>query len=1101
MFRPVVLIKNINSMFSSIIKITVILLQFSIIITVCNINLIASTATAFTQFESEIISDNSPPSTPTALSSSSSDLTDSTNSYIISNINDSNNKIGDGSVGNVGNDNNLKNDSNKIRNTIADAINSLSNFGIINTSGNSGNIDSVTNINNGNTGHIDGISSNFDDQIISDGGGYSSNIDGGKYGIHPRYRTFVGNNDGLIQIGDGSDGDNYVPSQPRNVTILNVTSDTIKLSWYEPENQNGAIVGYHIFYVHDNQTEVAIVKNFGNSAGPLLNCVLDKLKPYTEYRITVKAFTTKNEGEGSTPIYQRTDISGPSPPIILNLTCHSQDALRIRWKRPNDYYNTIDLYVISFRPVGTTEYENRKENASTEHLETMMILENLTTNSIYEVKVCAASRSVMNPRKLVFGKYSEPRKILLHPNCEKIQPLLRQSHSDYNLAVLVGIVFSCFGIVLIVMAFFLWSRKCFHAAYYYLDDPPNHPTIPQVDWEVAIEVGGEIRAAVPVNEFTKHVASLHADGDIGFSREYEAIQNESIVEDLPCEHSQHPENKRKNRYLNIIAYDHSRVHLHPMPGQKKNLDYINANFIDGYQKSRAFVGTQGPLPDTFDCFWRMIWEQRVAIIVMITNLVERGRRKCDMYWPKDGTETYGVIQVKLVEEEVMATYTVRTLQIKHLKLKKKKQINSEKIVYQYHYTNWPDHGTPDHPLPVLNFVKKSSSANPPDAGPIVVHCSAGVGRTGTYIVLDAMLKQMAAKGVINVFGFLRHIRNQRNFLVQTEEQYIFIHDALVEAIASQETNLRRDQIDELKNNTTFLENQYKNIIQFQTKDIHIASAMKQVNSIKNRGAIFPIEGSRVHLTPKPGEDGSDYINASWLQGFRRLRDFIVTQHPMSHTVKDFWQMVWDHNAQTIVLLSSLDEITFAQFWPDETQPIESDYYRVKFLSKTNKNDYVSRDFVIQSIQDDYELNVKMLHCPSWPDMTNPNSIYDFIVDVHDRTSDYRNGPIVVVDRYGGAQACTFCAITSLSMEMEYDRTANIYTYAKLYHNKRPGVWTSSEDICLIYNILSYLPSNLQLLKRTAIRTEFEEVTTATPDLYSKICSNAVTDAQKLDVVG
>ncbi|XP_043864055.1 tyrosine-protein phosphatase 99A isoform X5 [Drosophila mojavensis] len=634
-----------------------------------------------------------------------------------------------------------------------------------------------------------------------------------------------------------------------------------------------------------------------------------------------------------------------------------------------------------------------------------------------------------------------------------------------------------------------FTRKCFHAAYYYLDDPPHHPNAPQVDWEVPVKIGDEIRAAVPVNEFAKHVASLHADGDIGFSREYEAIQNECVTDDLACEHSQHPENKRKNRYLNITAYDHSRVHLHPTPGQKKNLDYINANFIDGYQKAHAFIGTQGPLPDTFDCFWRMIWEQRVAIIVMITNLVERGRRKCDMYWPKDGVETYGVIQVKLVEEEVMSTYTVRTLQIKHLKLKKKKQCNLEKLVYQYHYTNWPDHGTPDHPLPVLNFIKKSSAANPADAGPIVVHCSAGVGRTGTYIVLDAMLKQIQQKSIVNVFGFLRHIRAQRNFLVQTEEQYIFLHDALVEAIASGETNLTAEQVEELKNCTPYLEQQYKNIIQFQTKDIHIASAMKQVNSIKNRGAIFPIEGSRVHLTPKPGEDGSDYINASWLHGFRRLRDFIVTQHPMSHTIKDFWQMVWDHNAQTIVLLSSLDDINFAQFWPDETTPIESDYYRVKFLNKVNKSDYVSRDFVIQSIQDDYELSVKMLHCPSWPEMSNPNSIYDFIVDVHERCNDYRNGPIVVVDRYGGAQACTFCAISSLAIEMEYCNTANVYQYAKLYHNKRPGVWTSSEDIRLIYNILSYLPGNLNLLKRTALRTEFEDVTTATPDLYSKICSN------------
>ncbi|XP_039150465.1 tyrosine-protein phosphatase 99A isoform X2 [Drosophila simulans] len=882
--------------------------------------------------------------------------------------------------------------------------------------------------------------------------------------------------------------DEGVPSKPQNLTILDVSANSITMSWHPPKNQNGAIAGYHVFHIHDNQTGVEIVKNSRNSVETLIHFELQNLRPYTDYRVIVKAFTTKNEGEPSDQIAQRTDVGGPSAPAIVNLTCHSQESITIRWRRPYEFYNTIDFYIIKTRLAGQDTHRDIRINASAKELETAMILQNLTTNSYYEVKVAAATFSVINPKKIVLGKFSESRIIQLQPNCEKLQPLLRQSHNDYNLAVLVGIIFSCFGIILIIMAFFLW-RKCFHAAYYYLDDPPHHPNAPQVDWEVPVKIGDEIRAAVPVNEFAKHVASLHADGDIGFSREYEAIQNECISDDLPCEHSQHPENKRKNRYLNITAYDHSRVHLHPTPGQKKNLDYINANFIDGYQKGHAFIGTQGPLPDTFDCFWRMIWEQRVAIIVMITNLVERGRRKCDMYWPKDGVETYGVIQVKLIEEEVMSTYTVRTLQIKHLKLKKKKQCNTEKLVYQYHYTNWPDHGTPDHPLPVLNFVKKSSAANPAEAGPIVVHCSAGVGRTGTYIVLDAMLKQIQQKNIVNVFGFLRHIRAQRNFLVQTEEQYIFLHDALVEAIASGETNLMAEQVEELKNCTPYLEQQYKNIIQFQPKDIHIASAMKQVNSIKNRGAIFPIEGSRVHLTPKPGEDGSDYINASWLHGFRRLRDFIVTQHPMAHTIKDFWQMVWDHNAQTVVLLSSLDDINFAQFWPDEATPIESDHYRVKFLNKTNKSDYVSRDFVIQSIQDDYELTVKMLHCPSWPEMSNPNSIYDFIVDVHERCNDYRNGPIVIVDRYGGAQACTFCAISSLAIEMEYCSTANVYQYAKLYHNKRPGVWTSSEDIRVIYNILSFLPGNLNLLKRTALRTEFEDVTTATPDLYSKICSN------------
>ncbi|KAF5274572.1 hypothetical protein FQA39_LY07184 [Lamprigera yunnana] len=845
-----------------------------------------------------------------------------------------------------------------------------------------------------------------------------------------------------------------VPGKPLNVTVLAVTSNSVYLSWQEPLHANGPIKGYRIYYMHSNLTGVVSYELHGTAASHVHYNLTD-LKPNTEYDIWVKAYTANHEGEQSDSIINKTDIGGPSSPEILNLTCQAQDAIYLQWQRPLEFFNSIDFYYIYVYTVGALMYDNISLSASKDHLQTSYLIKNVTMDMLYQVQVSAASYSQYT-NKVIEGPPSDAKEVLVQIDCDKLQQYMRRTTGELSAGMIAGVGCAVFAFIFGILAFVVW-RKCFYATYYYLDDVPCSVPTNSLDWNTKSDSSsGDYKGAIAVDMFAKHVAELHSDGDIGFSKEYEAIQ--SNTDDYSSEHSKHNDNRAKNRYLNIIAYDHSRVQLLQMPGQKKNVDYINANYIDGFQWSKAYIGTQGPLPSTFDCFWRMVWEQRVTIIVMITNLVERGRRKCDMYWPKEGTETYGVIQVKLVKEDVMATYTVRTLQIRHLRIKKKKAAMAEKLVYQYHYTNWPDHGTPDHPLPVLHFVKKSASANPPDGGPIIVHCSAGVGRTGTYIVLDAMLKQIRTRNEVNIFGFLRHIRSQRNFLVQTEEQYIFIHDSLLEAIESGETNIKKNQFSKyvavLQSNNTeekgeqwkSLEYQFKLVTSFQCKDFNLISANKVINKPKNRSGIVSVESSRVHLTPKPGEDGSDYINATWIQGYNSLREFIITQHPLKETIKDFWQMVWDHNAQTIIMLSIIDNEEFEVFWPTEQDSIDSDNYKIKLGSEHMESNYVTRDFVMQSVQDDYELHVRMIHCTNWPhNCLYISELFHLPDIVQDTQMGYQNGPVVVIDRFGSSEAATYCCLTTLRKQLAYEDHADIYMYSKLYHNKRPGIWSLCDN--------------------------------------------------------
>ena len=168
---------------------------------------------------------------------------------------------------------------------------------------------------------------------------------------------------------------------------------------------------------------------------------------------------------------------------------------------------------------------------------------------------------------------------------------------------------------------------------------------------------------IPVTQLAAHILDLKGNGDnTKFSQEYESIEP---GQQFTWENSSMDINKPKNRYANVIAYDHSRVVLQPVDGVPGS-DYINGNYCDGYRKQNAYIATQGPLPETFADFWRMVWEQRSATIVMLTRLEERARIKCDQYWPSRGTESYGVMTVTLTDTQELATYVIRTFQLQRV---------------------------------------------------------------------------------------------------------------------------------------------------------------------------------------------------------------------------------------------------------------------------------------------------------------------------------------------------------------------------------------------------------------------------------------------------
>jgi len=238
------------------------------------------------------------------------------------------------------------------------------------------------------------------------------------------------------------------------------------------------------------------------------------------------------------------------------------------------------------------------------------------------------------------------------------------------------------------------------------------------------------------------------------------------------------ENKKKNRYPDKLPYDHNRVILNALVNAT-NSDYINASTVTDHDpRNPSFIVTQGPLGQNVADFWQMVWEQGCVVIVMLTRLQDNGYQLCTRYWPEEGSEQYHIFEVHLVSEHVWCEdYLVRSVYLKNTRT------GETRTVTQFHFRSWPAHGVPSSTKALLEFRRKVNKSYRGRSCPIVVHCSDGVGRSGTYVLIDMVLNRLS-KGCkeIDIAATLEHIRDQRGGMVQNRQQFEFCLMAVAEEV-------------------------------------------------------------------------------------------------------------------------------------------------------------------------------------------------------------------------------------------------------------------------------------------------------------------------------
>ncbi|CAD5125244.1 DgyrCDS13486 [Dimorphilus gyrociliatus] len=558
------------------------------------------------------------------------------------------------------------------------------------------------------------------------------------------------------------------------------------------------------------------------------------------------------------------------------------------------------------------------------------------------------------------------------------------------------------------------------------------------------------------------------DGE-GFMKEYESIPRTFY---FSSEIGRKMSNKHKNKFNNIIPYDQSRVILEAIPDVEDS-DYINANWITGYgesisdEKPFSYIASQGANKFTTQDIWAMVWQVNAKVLVMLTNIIEGGKRKCELYWPEEDEKQYGNIKVKLESNISTVHYVIRTFKLT--------KDDKERTIKHFHYTTWPDHGVPTSAVPLIEFHRKVREYEP--SKPLVIHCSAGVGRTGAFISLDYLLKQSDAENGVDVSELVWKMRQCRVHMVQTAEQYMFIYRAIYEAIQWKDSFIKCSEFAE-----TYFKLQIKNAIgktEIETEFEKLQAMNKddsnnftqgglleniEKNRLKN---VLPADNYRPYLLLRM--DGcNDYINAVIFDGVYTKNAYAITQMPLPNTDVDLWRMVVDHNFSTIVMLNDPrpDDESYGHYVPIEEKSWVRGPLEVSFNSQANIDPSLTiRDLTVKVTKEEKtkEMKIKHFQFYHWPTENNiisnqkfKDNILNLIKQINvwrSKIDKENKRPVVFQCHDGFKQSGLVLAVTILLEKIQVQKDVDVPYVVRELRLRRPELICDLDQYKFLYEIV------------------------------------------------